>query len=210
MQPDRAGHGGLSRSTLRSSAERRYRTTSAARSLLIWCVAAALSLRMHTSLLSLIAPSSLRRQGYPSASRRCGKASALDRSHRAPSGGGSRQRPQRQSPDGLRCSRAAATSPPTPDKRFYRKRTGLHGVSITRSDRRRRAMLSRWHSENVERKIKLRINQVAILVGLTALSVVGCYQKGSLEGSRAEVVKVEGRRFECAWRQPGRLTSTDC
>jgi hypothetical protein len=42
----------------------------------------------------------------------------------------------------------------------------------------------------------LRIKQVVILVGFTVLSAVGCYQKGSLEGSRAEVVKVEGRRFE--------------
>ena len=42
----------------------------------------------------------------------------------------------------------------------------------------------------------MRIKQVAILVGFTVLSVVGCNQKGSLDGSRAEVVKVDGRRFE--------------
>jgi hypothetical protein len=35
-----------------------------------------------------------------------------------------------------------------------------------------------------------------ILVGFAAFSVAGCYQKGSLEGGRVEVVKVEGRRFE--------------
>jgi hypothetical protein len=31
---------------------------------------------------------------------------------------------------------------------------------------------------------------------LCSLSIAGCYQKGSLGGSRVEVVKVEGRRFE--------------
>lgn len=44
--------------------------------------------------------------------------------------------------------------------------------------------------------MKLGTKLAAILVGFAALSVAGCYQKGSLEGSRVEVVKVEGRRFE--------------
>jgi hypothetical protein len=44
--------------------------------------------------------------------------------------------------------------------------------------------------------MRLRIKWVLILVGLAALSAAGCYQKGALEGTRVEVVKVEGRRFE--------------
>jgi hypothetical protein len=35
-----------------------------------------------------------------------------------------------------------------------------------------------------------------MLVGFAAFSVAGCHQKGSLEGGRVEMVKVEGRRFE--------------
>ncbi|MGD9880979.1 MAG: hypothetical protein AB7I59_27205 [Geminicoccaceae bacterium] len=42
----------------------------------------------------------------------------------------------------------------------------------------------------------MKTMSMSILVGFLALSVVGCYGKGSLEGSQAEVVKVEGRRFE--------------
>ncbi|MGE3743179.1 MAG: hypothetical protein AB7I59_27170, partial [Geminicoccaceae bacterium] len=37
---------------------------------------------------------------------------------------------------------------------------------------------------------------MSVLVGFLALSVTGCYAKGSLEGSQAEIVKVEGRLFE--------------
>jgi hypothetical protein len=49
---------------------------------------------------------------------------------------------------------------------------------------------------DVERKMKLRTKWMPALVGFAALSVAGCYQKSSLESSRVEVVKVEGRRFE--------------
>ena len=44
--------------------------------------------------------------------------------------------------------------------------------------------------------MELTTKWAAILVGFAALSIAGCHQKGSLEGSRVEVVKVEGRRFE--------------
>ena len=44
--------------------------------------------------------------------------------------------------------------------------------------------------------MELTTKWAAILVGFAALSIAGCYQKGSLGGSRVEVVKVEGRRFE--------------
>src|SRR5260370_37620707 len=57
-------------------------------------------------------------------------------------------------------------------------------------------MLRRWHGANVEGKMELTTKWAAILVGFAALSIAGCYQKGSLGGSRVGVVKVEGRRFE--------------
>jgi hypothetical protein len=36
----------------------------------------------------------------------------------------------------------------------------------------------------------------AAAAAITVLTLAGCYQKSSLEGSQVEVVKVEGRRFE--------------
>ena len=57
-------------------------------------------------------------------------------------------------------------------------------------------MRAQWHSATLERKVELKTKCASILVGFAALSVAGCYHKGSLEGSQAEVVKVEGRRFE--------------
>lgn len=48
----------------------------------------------------------------------------------------------------------------------------------------------------VERRVELKTMGMSILVGFLALSVAGCYDKGSLEGSQAEIVKVEGRLFE--------------
>jgi hypothetical protein len=57
-------------------------------------------------------------------------------------------------------------------------------------------MRPRWHNADIGRKMKLRTKWVPVLVGFAALAVAGCYQKGSLEGSRVQVVMVEGRRFE--------------
>ena len=57
-------------------------------------------------------------------------------------------------------------------------------------------MQARWHNATLERKVELKTKYTSILVGCAAFSVAGCYHKGSLEGSQAEVVKVEGRRFE--------------
>ena len=37
---------------------------------------------------------------------------------------------------------------------------------------------------------------IPVLVGLAVLAVAGCEQKAVLEGTRVEIVRVEGRRFE--------------
>jgi hypothetical protein len=42
----------------------------------------------------------------------------------------------------------------------------------------------------------MRSRTVWATAALTLLALAGCYQKGTLEGSRVEVVRVEGRRFE--------------
>ena len=49
----------------------------------------------------------------------------------------------------------------------------------------------------------VRTTAALTLSALAGLALAGCYQKATLEGSRVEVVRVEGRRFEV------RVTPTD-
>jgi hypothetical protein len=46
------------------------------------------------------------------------------------------------------------------------------------------------------RRTGLRIKWMPVLVAFAVLFVAGCEQKGVLEGTRVEIVRVEGRRFE--------------
>ena len=48
----------------------------------------------------------------------------------------------------------------------------------------------------------------AVAVVIALLTLAGCHQKDSLEGSQVEVVKVEGRRFEVRVAPTG--TPTEC
>jgi hypothetical protein len=42
----------------------------------------------------------------------------------------------------------------------------------------------------------MNANSMSTTAALLLLALAGCHQKGTLEGSRVEIVRVEGRRFE--------------